>query len=115
MRREARVLLWDAREAAEDIAKFLADCDRSAYLSDKMLRSAVERQLIIIGEALNRLSQDFPVIAEKIPQLREVVGFRHVVVHGYAMIDHARVWRIATERVPELVDLLDDLLGEVHE
>lgn len=48
---EAAKLLWDARGAAERIARFTADRGFDDYLADDMLRAAVERQFEIVGEA----------------------------------------------------------------
>ncbi len=68
-----------------------------------MLRSAVERQIQIIGEALNRLSKVDPATADRITDLARIVAFRNVLVHGYAQIDDALVWEVASTRVPDPV------------
>lgn len=67
MGRDARAYLWDVRESADAIASFIGSTDREGYRNDAMLRSAVERQLEIIGEALNQLSQAAPEVAAVIP------------------------------------------------
>jgi uncharacterized protein with HEPN domain len=54
MQREAKKYLWDMRRAGQLVAQFTAGRDFDAYLADIMLRSAVERQFEIIGEALAR-------------------------------------------------------------
>lgn len=77
-----------------------------------MVRSAVERQFLIIGEALNRLGRIDPATAAQIPDLRRIVAFRNVLVHGYAVIDDELVWEVATTRVVGLVRELERLLGE---
>ena len=59
-----------------------------------MFRSAVERQLAIIGEALSQLARVDQGLAARIPELRRVVAFRNVLIHGYDQIDNAGVWRI---------------------
>lgn len=64
--------------------------------------SAVERQFEIIGEALKRLSRVNPDLAQRVPDLREIVNFRNLLIHGYAAIDHAQVWRIAETLLPAL-------------
>ena len=53
MASEARAYLWDARRAADAVARFIAGKDRDDYLGDDLLRSAVERQFEIVGEALS--------------------------------------------------------------
>jgi len=110
MQPESAALLWDARRAAELIGAFVADRTWSDYLDDPMLRSAVERQFEIIGESLNRLRRVDPETAERIDDLPRIVAFRNVLIHGYATIDDAIVWEVATDRLPGLVDLLGTLL-----
>ena len=56
MPRDARAFLWDVRQAADNIAAFIRGKTEQAYANDELLHSAVERQLEIIGEALNQLS-----------------------------------------------------------
>ncbi len=77
-----------------------------------MLRSAVERQFEIVGEVLNQLSRVDPALARQIPDLPRIVAFRNVLVHGYAAIDDRLVREVAMERVPSLVVLLEELIGE---
>ena len=62
--------------------------------TDLMLRSAVERQFEIIGEALGTLARVDATIAARIPVLRDIVAFRNILIHGYAILDRARVWRV---------------------
>lgn len=110
MRPEAAALLWDARRAAGFISSFVANRTWNDYLSDAMLRSAVERQFEIIGESLNRLFRVDSETADRIEDLPRIVAFRNVLIHGYATIDDAIVWEVATERLPGLVNLLSTLL-----
>ena len=77
-----------------------------------MPKSAVERQFHVIGEALNRLSRVDLATAERVPDLPRIVTFRHVLVHGYATIDDALVWEVATTGVHALADSLEQLLAE---
>lgn len=60
MRPESPALLWDARDAANRIAIFIEGLDEDAYARDALRRSAVERQLEIIGESLNNLRKNDP-------------------------------------------------------
>ena len=76
-----------------------------------MLRSAVERQFEIMGEALNQLSKTAPELAAQIPDLPRIVAFRNVLIHGYAVVDNAIVWRAVQEHLPDLLAVLDRLLA----
>ena len=77
MRLDPRVLLADVDSAAADIVRFTEGLNRETHVRDARTQDAVERKFEIIGEALNRLHQTCPEIAERIPPLREVVGFRN--------------------------------------
>ncbi|WP_246584938.1 HepT-like ribonuclease domain-containing protein [[Mycobacterium] fortunisiensis] len=65
-------------------------------------RSAVERQLEIVGEALNRLSKVDKELSAKIPELARIVAFRNILIHGYTDVDDALVWQVITDKLPEL-------------
>lgn len=110
MQPESGALLWGARRAAELIGTFITERTWRDYLDDPMLRSAVERQFEIIGESLNRLRRVDPKTAAAIDDLPRIVAFRNVLIHGYATIDDAIVWEVATERLPGLVNVLRSLL-----
>ncbi len=112
MPREAHTYLADVRMAAGHIITFTTDRDLGGYRSDAMLRSAVERQLGIIGEALNQLTRVDPELAERIPDLRPIIGLRNVLAHGYAAIDDSIVWSAVQTRVPALFRAVEDLLRE---
>ena len=111
MRPEGRAPLWDARAAARQIVAFVGAQSLEDYQHSAMLRSAVERQFQIIGEALNRLSRADPDTASSVPDLPRIVAFRNVLVHGYAAIDDELVWQVATTRVPDLIEVTDQLLA----
>jgi len=85
MQRDPRAFLWDVQQAAEAITQFTAGLDVAGYRSNPLIRSAVERQFEIIGEALNRLSKETPDLANRVPNLGKIIGFRNVLIHGYAV------------------------------
>lgn len=97
MHDDARKLLWDAQQAAERIARFSSGKSFPDYERDEYLRSAVERQFEIIGEALNQLSKIDSATAGKIPELSRIVAFRNVLIHGYASVDNRLVWGVSSK------------------
>lgn len=113
MRRDPRVHLWDVREASDAIASFIADVDLATYSANSMIHSAVERKFEIIGEALNLLAKADPALATRIPDLAEIIAFRNLLIHGYAVVQHARVWRIAKDNLPGLRAVAAGLLDEL--
>jgi uncharacterized protein with HEPN domain len=110
MRRDARCYLWDALKAAEAVQSFLRGRTYEAFVEDDLLRSAVERQLEIIGEALSQLAKVDPQIADNVAELRRIIAFRNILVHGYAAINYDTVWRLIQDKLPELQSNLTMLL-----
>ena len=82
MHADARKLLWDALQAAGHVARFTHGKTFDDYQGDELLRSGVERQLAIVGEALRQLRRIDPATAGSIAQLSRAVGFRNVLVHA---------------------------------
>lgn len=109
---EAAKYLWDARHAANRIARFTAERSFEDYLADEMLRSAVERQFEIIGEAFAGLRRVDPDLAASITSLPRIVAFRNVLIHGYATVDDRLVWSVVQGKLTELLGLLARLLDE---
>jgi len=112
MHADAAKLIWDAQQALQRIRRFVARKDFAAYQSDELLRSAVERQFEILGEALNQLSRLDPDIAETIPELPRIVAFRNMLIHGYANVDDRLVWGIVESQLEPLLDVVAALLSE---
>ena len=109
---DADTLLWHARQAAGAITDMTAGKTFEDFDTDIMLRSAVERQFQIAGEALRELARLDPDRAADVPDLPRIVAFRNILVHAYAVIDRARVWSVVETELPSLIDTLDGLLGE---
>ena len=109
---DAAKLIWDAQQALQRIQRFVARKDFAAYQSDELLRSAVERQFEILGEALNQLSRLDPNMAKKIPDLPRIVAFRNILIHGYASVDDRLVWGVVESRLEPLLDVVAALLSE---
>ena len=101
------------RQGAQRIETFVQGRDLKGYLADPMLRSAVERQFEIIGEALNQLSKAAPHIATRIPDASRAVAMRNVLIHGYAQVDNEAVWRTLQDNLPALHTCVAELLTEL--
>lgn len=107
--RDDRAYLWDMLTAAKAVVGFVQGRTLDEYVADLMLRSAVERQVEIIGEAARRVSKD---LQDAHPEIlwRPIQAQRHVLAHGYGEIKHDRLWRVAVEHVPALIAQLEPLV-----
>ncbi len=110
MRAEARKLLWDAHLATGRVIEFTTGKNFADYEADALLRSGVERQLEIAGEALAQLRRLDAETAATIADLPRVVGFRNVLIHGYAAVDDRLVWGVVENHIGSLRKALDALL-----
>jgi uncharacterized protein with HEPN domain len=107
--KDDRVYLWDMLTATRAVVDFTRGRTLADYESDLLLRSAVERQIEIIGEAARRVSKGFQEAHSEIPW-RPIQAQRHVLAHDYGEIKHERIWRVAEAHIPQLIGLLEPLL-----
>jgi len=115
MRPRPDIFLETALLALRRVAKFLGSRSLADYLDDEQCQSAVERQLEIAGDALGQLRKLDATLFVKIPEGDLIVAFRNVLAHGYATLDHRRVFDIAAYRAGELLKVLEDLLSHIPE
>lgn len=94
--RRTQGYLFDILGAARAVQEFAVGKTLEDYKADLLLRSAVERQFEIIGEALRQLWQHDPSVATRISQARQIIAFRNLLIHGYAAVDHEAVWDTLT-------------------
>jgi len=112
MPREPAKYLFDIQQAADRIERFCAGKGFDDYSRDELLRSAVERQLEIIGEALSQLGKHAPEVLQKIPSSGRIIGFRNILIHGYAMVDDKIVWGVVETHLPPLRAVVSRLLSQ---
>ena len=101
-------LLWDMKTAGEDIQAFLNGIPYHVFVDDKKTRYAVERLLLVIGEAANHISDEFKTDHPEISWKR-IIGLRNVLAHEYGEILIDRIWNISQTSVPELLKIIGDL------
>jgi len=111
MRLESKKHLEDIRQAAELIGDFTRGKSLDIYKTDPLLRSGVERQFEIIGEALNRLDRFDSDTASRISCKRRIIGFRNILSHGYDVVEHSVVWDIVVQNIPPLLQEVETLLN----
>ena len=101
MELEIKKFLFDIKESIDSIENYLGDKrDFKVYLSDKMLRRAIEREFEIIGEAMARLERLDSSI--EISSKKQIISMRNRVIHGYDKIDHEIIWGTIVRHLPKL-------------
>ena len=110
---DERILKWlyDIRDAIDEIESYFEDFPRdfNVYKSNTILKRAVERDLEIIGEAVNRIIRQNPSFP--IGNAKRIVGLRNQIIHAYDNISDENVWAIITKHLPvlgaEVKELID--------
>lgn len=101
---EANHLKWlyDINIAIEEIESFLEDNGNTfeAYKNNLLLKKAIERNLEIIGEAVNRIVKQYPEIT--IENARSIIGLRNFIIHSYDNITDETIWAIIINHMPKL-------------
>ena len=109
MRLNIQKYLFDIQNSINSIYDYLGEKrDFKIYQANKQLRRAVERELEIIGEAINKILEIEPKI--DIDNARKIVDLRNFVIHGYDKVDDVIVWGIISNNLPKLKEQVDKLL-----
>ena len=112
-KRETQLLLEDIQEAGNKVLSFTAGMNFDNFIADDKTIDAVVRNLEIIGEASNRIPEDFKLDHPEI-EWRRMVGLRNRIIHEYFGIDYETVWKIRNENIPILVDYIDQALKNLN-
>ena len=113
MQREPRAFVEDIVISCDEIAADVEGVDVESYVANRMIRSAVEREFIIIGEAINYLADLAPDLFVRITQGRTIVDFRNQLAHGYMTMNDRLVWGYAVREAPKLREECARLLVEM--
>lgn len=103
------VYLGHILQSVQDILDYTKGIDETAFLSNKMLRDAVIRNLEIIGEATKKISKP---TREKYSQIswKRMAGMRDKLIHDYFGVDSQAVWGVVDEILPSLKKHLIDII-----
>ncbi len=115
MPRDARAYLADILDGCDAIAAALSGLDLDAYKANRLVRSSVEREFIIIGEAALALSHASPDTSASISHARRIVDFRNQLTHEYPNVNDVLVWGVAERDVPVLRGECSALMRDLDE
>ena len=111
---DERILKWlfDIKMAINEINEFFANEEKDffKYQKNLMLKRAVERNLEIIGEAMNRIITRDHSFVEKIANAKAIIGLRNHVIHSYDTISDENIWSILINHLPKLEIEIDNLI-----
>ncbi len=111
MDNKIKKLLFDILTSVNNIEEYLGGKRIfEEYDSSPMLQDAVERNLEIIGEAVNKILFIEPDI--EISNSRRIVDVRNKIIHGYDEIENAQIWGIIINHLPTLKSEVEKLLDE---
>lgn len=103
--------LLDIKVSIEEIFDFLGEQrDFTAYQNDKMKKKAIERNLEIIGEAMNRIlkfDEHFPI-----DNAKNIIGTRNRIIHSYDNISDEVIWTIIIRELPLLKKQVEGFITE---
>lgn len=115
---DEKVLKWlfDVKIAIDEIDAFFVDQDYNFlnYQRNIMLKRAVERNLEVIGEAINRIVKYEPAYKEKIANYRSIISLRNQVIHAYDNISDENIWSILIKHLPMLKTEVQQLLDNTE-
>jgi uncharacterized protein with HEPN domain len=106
-KRSSQLLIKDIKTAIQKIKKYTHDMHYEDFFQDEKTIDAVIRNFEIIGEAANRIPEDFKKGHPDIDWFR-IRGFRNRIVHDYFGVDLEVVWTI----IEEYLDDLDTKIAE---
>lgn len=110
MQRDEAFLL-DVLNAAETARKFIDKLTKKEFLGNSLVQSGVLHQIIIIGEAVKRLSSEYRKSHPKIPW-KLIAGMRDRITHGYFDVDLEEVWNTVERDLPELIKYIKPLVSK---
>lgn len=103
--------LWDMRKYAREITEIIQGVPHAKFVENKTIRYAIERLLLIVGEAANHVSKGFQ---EKHPEIEwaQIVGLRNILAHEYGEVKMDKIYLAATKAIPALLENLKPLVSE---
>jgi len=108
-KRNAFLLLDDIIESINRIKNYVENLTYDDFIDDLKTVDAVIRNFEIIGEAANRLPEEFKLKNDQINWFR-IIGFRNRIVHDYMGIDYKIVWTIINKDLDNLSDEIKMIL-----
>jgi uncharacterized protein with HEPN domain len=113
---DERILKWlyDIKFCMDEIDNFFIGEEKNffSYKQNLMRKRAVERNLEIIGEAVNRIITRDSSYVEKVSNAKSIIGLRNHVIHSYDSVSDENIWSILINHLPKLKSEVENLIAE---
>ena len=110
--KEPIFFLQDIQNSVTKIFKYTTNIDYQEFVSNDMVKDAVERNFEIIGEAVKNLSEDFRNKYPNIP-FKQIAGMRDKLIHDYFGVDYEIVWKTIQDKLPEFNSDIEKLITDL--
>lgn len=110
--RPVNYIIQDMLDAIDGIEEFINGISEDVFLTDRKTQAAVERYLEILGEAANKLSDDFRLKYDYM-QWHRIISLRNRIIHAYFNVDKRIVWNIITNFIPPLKHDLKNIASSI--
>lgn len=110
--------LFDIKIAIDEIESFtkqLSSLSFNEYKQNLLLKRAIERELEIIGEAMNRIIKRDIEFIQKIEEAKSIISLRNYIIHAYDSVSDENIWAIIKNHLPKLKQQVDKLLNHNYQ
>lgn len=104
------VILVDILQSIEQILTYTENESYESFINDRRTMDAVLMHIVVIGESVNRLSEEFKDHHEKIDWFK-IKGMRNKIAHDYLNVDYELAWGVIQSKLPELKIYIEKILN----
>lgn len=101
--------IYDIKNSLEKIFRYTENVDFEEFISNDLLKDAVERNFEIIGEAVKHLSEEYRNKYPHIP-FKQIAGMRDKLIHDYFGVDYEIIWKTINDKLPQFAEDIEKLI-----